>query len=75
MWRSAELYVPQLSPVDTEDAFFELHMLSNLLFEVLELARYAGNTISQTIAQKTNIRTKTPLNSSSLKKRGTAFLS
>lgn len=39
------LYIPLIFPVDTEDAFLELHTLSNL-FEVLELARYVGNSLS-----------------------------
>lgn len=44
MWKSVELYVPLIFPVETEDTFLELHTLSNL-FEVLKLARYVGNSI------------------------------
>lgn len=36
-WKSVELYIPQIFPVDTEDTFLELHTLSNLA-ELLELA-------------------------------------
>lgn len=45
MWKSVELYIPLIFPIDTEDTFLELHTLSNL-FEVLELARYVGNSMS-----------------------------
>lgn len=40
------MYIPLISPIDTEDTFLELHILSNSLFEVLQLARYVGNSIS-----------------------------
>lgn len=45
MWKSVELYILLIFPIDTEDTFLELHTLSNLS-EVLELARYVGNSIS-----------------------------
>lgn len=43
MWKSVELYIPLIFPIHTEVSFLELHTLSNLL-EVLELARYLGNS-------------------------------
>lgn len=39
------MYIPQIFPVDTEDTFLKLHMLSNLA-EVLELAKYIGKRVS-----------------------------
>lgn len=45
MWKSVELYIPLIFPIHTEVSFLELHTLSNL-FEVLELARYLGNSVT-----------------------------
>lgn len=51
--------IPLIFPINTEDTFLELHTLSHL-FEVLELARYVGNSISVKESLKKQIQEPNP---------------